>query len=91
MKKKHDKDEPLNFILFPNPKKNNRSQPDWVGKIVLEDGTIMRLAGWNNKMTNVEGNFIGGKMSKFETKEEVAARKAQESEGESVDTSDLPF
>ena len=89
--RKHDKDDPLTFTLFPNNKKQNAhdGKPDFVGKVVLEDGTIMRLAGWKNKLNNSEGTFIGGKMSAFLTKEEVAEKNKERKEEE--DELDLPF
>lgn len=91
MSKRHEKDAPLTFILFPNPKKDvGRGQPDWVGKIILEDGTIMRLAGWQKEMTNANGDYIGGKMNAFLTKEEVEQKK-QEQQQKDIDIEDLPF
>ena len=89
--KAHDKDEPFTFVLFPNPKKLSADdgKPKWVGKIILEDGTAMRLAGWQNKMTNANGDYIGGKMSTFMTKEQVAA-KLEEKKQEDDDIN-LPF
>lgn len=94
MRHKHEKDEPMTFILFPNPKKTEfGNQPDLVGKVILEDGTVMRLAGWEKEMTKVKGKYIGGKMNPFLTKEQVAERDAaiEAKKKEDDDVDDLPF
>lgn len=92
MAKKHEKDTPFTFVLFPNPKhKEGDNLPHFVGKVIMEDGTPMRLAGWEKAMTNVDGNMIGGKMSHFLTPAQVEAKKkAAEHEPES-NADDLPF
>lgn len=92
MAKKHAKDDPFTFIIFPNPKhKEGDNLPHWVGKVIMEDGTPMRLAGWQNKMTNVEGDYIGGKMSQFLTPEQVEKRKKEEESKSENNINDLPF
>jgi hypothetical protein len=90
--KKHERDEPMTFILFENPKKTNRTHPDLVGKIILEDGTMLRLAGWERD-TRTGGKYIGGKVNVFLTKEEVQ-KKVEEEQNDtdnSADDIDLPF
>lgn len=88
MNKKHPNDEPLTFIIFPNAHKKAKQHPDWIGKVVLEDGTIMRIAGWEN--TGSKGQYIGGKMTPFYSKEEIEGLKEKKQEDED-DIDDLPF
>jgi hypothetical protein len=92
---KHEKDEPLSFVLFENDS-DNPLAPSLVGKIVLADGTLMRLAAWEKTFIKdgQEKKLVGGKMSEYLNKEQYEkkfskdrqpAPEAQEEE------SDLPF
>jgi len=89
MKKTHEKDKPNEFILFPNNNyKEGGSLPKWIGKVMLEDGTVLRMAAWENKLADGR-MYLGGKVNKFMTKEEVEQQQAQ-SKQEEPDI-DLPF
>jgi len=68
MKKNHEKDEPLSFIMFQNDK-DKETQPDFTGKFITEDGRVMRIAGWKKEYKDKDGNdktLIGGKVSEFQ-------------------------
>jgi hypothetical protein len=96
--KQHEKDEPLSFVMFLNDS-DNPTAPQYVGKIVLADGTLMRLAGWKKDFVKdgESRHLIGGKMSEYLSKEEYEAKfgnKRQKSEPANAtadDNDDLPF
>lgn len=91
MNKSHDKDKPNEFILFPNNNyKEGGSLPKWIGKIILEDGTVLRMAAWESFMSDGRV-YLGGKVNPFMTKEEVEkANKEKEQASDELDL-DLPF
>tara|TARA_R100000995_G_scaffold66643_2_gene35397 strand:+ start:1877 stop:2158 length:282 start_codon:yes stop_codon:yes gene_type:complete len=91
----HEKDEPMQFIMFENREKTG-NQPDYTGHIILGDGTKMRLAGWMKEWSKngKSGKFVAGKMSEFETEEQ--RRQKQEDvqaaqPASATDSDDLPF
>lgn len=93
--KQHEKDEPLSFVLFENDS-TNPVAPTYVGKIVLEDGTLMRMAAWEKKYMKdgVEKTLIGGKMSEYLSKEEYEkkfGKKTAAPQAVPEPESDLPF
>ena len=90
MAKKHEKDEPLTFIMFQNDKEKE-TQPDFTGKFVMPDGTIMRMAGWKKEYVGKDGKtktLVGGKVSEFQTKEDY---QKKEPVAQGNDSQDLPF
>jgi hypothetical protein len=52
-------DESNRFVLFANDKEGNENRPDYTGKITLEDGHVLRLAGWLKESDKV-GQYISG-------------------------------
>ncbi len=96
--KKHEKDEPLSFVMFLNDS-DNPTAPQYVGKIVLADGTLMRLAGWKKEFMKEgqERHLIGGKMSEYLSKEEYEAKFGNKNKQAAPkataqdDDDDLPF
>lgn len=96
--KQHEKDEPLSFVLFQNDS-DNVMAPTYVGKVVLADGTLMRLAAWEKTFMKdgVEKKLVGGKLSEYLSKEEYQAKFGKKNQAPapqsapSSDHQDLPF
>ena len=93
--KKHEKDEPGTFVLFQNDS-DNPAAPTLVGKIVLEDGTIKRLAAWEKTFMKdgVEKKLVGGKLDDYLSKEEYEKKFAGNKKrpvATQDDSQDLPF
>ena len=65
------------FVLFTNNKKEKENQPDYQGKITLEDGRELRLAAWLRESKG-GSKFLSGKVSEFleQTEAPKAAKKA---------------
>lgn len=74
------------FVLFTNNKKEKETQPDYQGKIVLEDGRELRLAAWL-KESKGGTKFLSGKVSEFPD-QPVTKTPAQVSQEEDLG---LPF
>ena len=91
MAKKHEKDEPLSFIMFQNDKEKE-TQPDFTGKFITQDGKVMRIAGWKRGYQDRDGNhkeLVAGKVSEFQNPN---TKNEQNQQKELVnDSDDLPF
>lgn len=97
MKKNHEKDEPLSFIMFQNDKEKE-TQPDFTGKFITEDGSVMRIAGWKKEYQDKNGNpktLIGGKVSEFQKASDHPDNRqpapASSTNNAHQDSQDLPF
>lgn len=70
-----DNMKPLLGVLNQNVKKATKKQPDYTGFIKLEDGKVMKLAGWK-KINRANKPYLSLKLS--ENKPYVPADKPQE-------------
>jgi len=79
-------DNTNSFVLFKNDRKEKETQPDYTGKVTLEDGTEKRLAAWIKDGKN--GKFMSGKISDYQNNS--AGGNQGEPSGGGFDQ-DIPF
>jgi len=89
-------DKPDTGRLFLNPEKRaNEKAPDMTGRIVLQDGTVRRLAAWRNasqKTGNVYFNISVSDLNQDGTAGTQAPVQDQNQAGQVMEMEDdLPF
>lgn len=66
------KQKPGKFSLFKVSEKSNERSPDYTGSITLEDGTMLRLAGWLT-VSRSGAKYIDGRVDKDDRPRRPAA------------------